>query len=89
MEIDAMSAECAQADRTNQVNVYTDSLLRASLVVETAGQLWLVPRSRNGWSRRHKLTMTPAAKRERLRPARGVTADWLGVPQDDTLAVAV
>lgn len=58
--------------------VYHDALLRASVVVEHAG-LWLVPRVPDGWQRRVPLTMTDAAKAQRLRPARDVTAGWLGI----------
>ena len=59
--------------------VFNDALLRTLLVVEHAGGLWLVPRRPGGWSARSKLTMTDAAKAERLTPAPDVAADWLGV----------
>jgi hypothetical protein len=60
--------------------VYRDTLLRVMLVVEHDGQLWLVPRRPGGWSSRQRLTMTPEARRERLRAARDVTPGCLGIP---------
>ncbi len=59
--------------------VYSDSLLRVLLVVERGGELFLVPRRPGGWSVRSKLVMTPAARSERLTPARDVSPGWLGV----------
>ena len=61
------------------MNIYADKLLRASVVVETDAGLWIVPRAAGGWQRRQRLNMTPAAQAERLRPASGVTAEWLGI----------
>jgi len=70
-----------EAERTDDVEIFTDRLFRASVVIqEGGGQLWIVPRSPGGWHRRHRLRLTPEARRERLRPARGVSADWLGIP---------
>lgn len=87
-ENDAMSMTCSpRVEHADQVTVYTDSLLRASLVVEADGQLWIVPRSEGGWSRRQRLRLTDDARAERLRPARGVSADWLGVPSDHASAI--
>jgi hypothetical protein len=59
--------------------IYRDSLLKALVVVEHDGDLWLVPRSRGGWSRRLPLRMTDAARAERLKPARDVDPAWLGI----------
>jgi hypothetical protein len=39
--------------------VFSDRLLRVSVVVEHGGQLWIVPRTAGGWQRRHRLIMTP------------------------------
>ncbi len=62
--------------------VYSDRLLRASVVVEAAGGLWIVPRTPGGWQRRQRLTMTPEARADRLKTARNIAADWLGIPED-------
>lgn len=59
--------------------IYRDSALRVLLVVEHGGALWLVPRRPDGWSNRSSVTMTHEARAERLRPARDVTLDWLGI----------
>ena len=59
--------------------IFTDALLRTLLVVEHAGGLWLVPRRPGGWSSCQRLTMTDAARAERLTPARDVTPAWLGI----------
>ena len=59
--------------------VYSDALLRATVVVDHGGELWLCPRRPGGWSSRQRLTMTDAAKAERLRPSREVDAGWLGI----------
>lgn len=67
-------------DRTAAV-VYSDRLLRASVVVETAGGLWIVPRTPGGWQRRQRLTMTPEARADRLKTAGNIAADWLGIPE--------
>jgi hypothetical protein len=64
----------------NGVVVYRDRLLRACLVVETAGKLWLVPNSADGWQRRLPLTMTTDARRDRLTPARNADLSFLGIP---------
>jgi hypothetical protein len=56
-------------------------LWRACLVVETAGKLWLVPNSPDGWKRRLPLTMTTDARRDRLTPARGADLALLGIPE--------
>ena len=61
------------------MSIYEDSLLRASLVVELDRRLWMVPKAENGWHHRLPLTLSPEAKAERLRPARGITAGWLGI----------
>ena len=63
--------------------VYRDTLLRVMLVVEHGGQLWLVPRRHGGWANRQRLTMTDAARSERLRPARDVDAGWLGIGSEN------
>lgn len=59
--------------------VYSDALLRRLLVVEHRGELWLVPRRPGGWSARSKVTMTDAARAQRLTPARDVEPGWLGI----------
>lgn len=62
--------------------IYSDRLLRASVVVDHGGQLWLVPRAADGWRRRQRLTMNEAARSERLTPAKGIDAAWLGIPEE-------
>lgn len=69
----------------NGVTVYRDRLLRACLVVETAGKLWLVPNSPDGWQRRLPLTMTTDARRDRLTPARNADLPFLGIPTEAEL----
>ena len=59
--------------------IYKDQLLRATIVVDHGGELWFVPRRPGGWASRQRLTMTDAAKAERLRPSRDVDAGWLGI----------
>lgn len=68
--------------------VYSDALLRVSVVVDAGGELWLCPRRPGGWSSRQRLQMTPEARAQRLRPASDVTAEWLGIetPQDERQA---
>ncbi len=63
--------------------VYHDSLLNRLLVVAHGGQLWLVPPRQGGWSARMPLTLTAEARAERLRPAKGVAAEWLGIRTAD------
>lgn len=65
---------------TNGVRVYRDRLLRRFLVVETAGKLWLVPNSPDGWKRRLPLALAPDARTERLTPARDADLFFLGIP---------
>jgi hypothetical protein len=72
----------ALRDDPTAARVYWDRLLRASVVVEAAGGLWIVPRTPGGWQRRQRLTMTPEARADRLKPARNIAADWLGIPED-------
>lgn len=64
----------------NGVVVYRDALLRASLVVEIAGRLWLVPNSPDGWKRRLPLALTADARKDRLTPARDADLTFLGIP---------
>lgn len=64
----------------NGVAVYRDRLLRRSLVVETAGRLWLVPNSPDGWKRRLPLTLAPDARKDRLTLARDADLSFLGIP---------
>jgi len=59
--------------------IYHDALLRALLVVEHDRRLWLVPNRAGGWAARQRLTMTPAARTERLTPAGDITPAWLGI----------
>ncbi len=73
--------QALQPDPTAPV-VYSDRLLRASVVVETAGGLWIVPRTAGGWQRRGRLTMTDAARQDRLRVAGDISPGWLGIPED-------
>ena len=68
-----------QAEQNNGVEIFTDALMRATIVVKVDGVLWLVPKSANGWSRRQRLNMSPLVELERLRPALGITPEWLGV----------
>jgi hypothetical protein len=62
--------------------IYSDSLLRVSVVVETGGELWICPRRPGGWSSRQRLVMTDGARSQRLQPARDVGASWLGIDAD-------
>lgn len=64
--------------------VYSDALLRASVVVDHGGEWWLCPRRPGGWASRQRLTMTDAAKAERLRPSRDVDAGWLGIGDESS-----
>ena len=66
-------------EKANGVNIYSDALLRVTVVVELGGVWWLVPRSRDGWHRRQRLTLTPEVRLERLTPAAGISPEWLGV----------
>lgn len=63
------------------VAVYSDRLLRASVVVQTPDSLWLVPRAADGWQRRQRLTMTDAARSDRLRAVTDISPGWLGIPE--------
>lgn len=72
------------AERAGGVNIYSDALLRVTVVVEVDGDWWLVPKSRDGWSRRQRLRLTPSARLERLRPARHIDAAWLCIPSAST-----
>lgn len=65
--------------------VFQDSLLRSLVVVKHGGRLWIVPPTANGWAARMPLEMTVEARAERLRPAKDVTAAWLGVPTDEEM----
>lgn len=64
------------------MRIYTDKLLRVSLVVEHGGELWLVPQRPGGWTHRSRITMTAQARAERLKPARGIDAAGLGIPME-------
>ncbi len=64
------------------MKIYSDRLLRISVVVENDAGLWIVPRAAGGWQRRQRLNMTPQAQAERLRPARGIDLAWLGIPDE-------
>lgn len=72
-----------EAKLTNNVNIFTDSLLRATVVVEAGGQWYLVPKSANGWKRRQRLNITAAVRLERLRSARHISPEWLGILAED------
>jgi hypothetical protein len=63
--------------------VFSDRLLRVSVVVETAAGLWLVPKTAGGWQRRARLIMTPEARTERLTVAGDISPGWLGIPEGD------
>ncbi len=77
-----MSAKVGEA-----IGVFNDKLLRACVVVELSdGSTWLVPNSKNGWQRRGRLTMTGAAKSERLTVAKG-DFRYLGMPGGGETAV--
>jgi hypothetical protein len=62
--------------------IFAGKLLRVLLVVEHGGQLWLCPRRPGGWASRTRLTMTDAARSERLRPARDIEPSTLGIPAE-------
>jgi len=81
LAIDA-AAEANVAPMAEPATVYRDSLLAHLLVVAHAGRLWLCPPRQGGWAARMPLTMTDEAQAQRLRPARDVSAEWLGVPDD-------
>jgi len=72
-----------QAERAGGVRIYSDALLRVTVVVELGGEWWLVPKSAGGWARRQRLNMTPDAQTERLRPARGISPAWLGIQEEN------
>lgn len=65
------------------VTVFSDKCLRACLVVKTAGRLWLVPNSPDGWTRRLPLAMTAKTRKERLTPAPAADLARLGIPTGD------
>jgi hypothetical protein len=62
--------------------VYSDKLLRASLVVECGGKLWLIPKWQGGWQRRLPLAMTSEARHQRLTPAPAADLSALGIPAE-------
>ena len=64
------------------MRILTDRLLRVSVVVENDAGLWLCPRRPGGWQNKTRLTMTPQARSERLRPAKGIDAATLGIPEE-------
>ena len=68
-----------ESERSTGVRIYSDALLRVTVVVELDGVLWLVPKTANGWQRRQRLNMTPEVRTERLTPARLIDAAWLGI----------
>lgn len=78
-EFIATMREGKAAERGGGVRIYSDTLLRVTVVVELGGVWWLVPRSRNGWQRRQRLSMTPAVRLDRLTPATHIDAAWLGM----------
>lgn len=65
------------------MKIYKDRSRRASMVVENELGLWLIPRAAAGWTRRVPLTLTAAARSERLRPAADIDPGWLGIPPAD------
>ena len=71
----------AKAAERIDVNIYTDALLRVTVVVEVGGVLWLVPKSANGWKRRQRLRLTSQVELERLQPSY-ISAAWLGIHKD-------
>ena len=74
-------------ERAGGVEIFADALMRATIVVKVDGVLWLCPMSANGWSRRQRLTLTPEVRLERLKPARHISADWLGIPRQQNSSV--
>lgn len=68
-------------EKANGVEVFTDNLLRVCVVVRHGADWYLVPKCADGWQRRQRLTLTPQAELDRLTPALGVSAEWLGVTQ--------
>ena len=75
---EAKAAE--QAERANGVRIYTDAMLKVTVVVEVDGVLYLVPKSKDGWQRRQRLNMAAVARADGLTPARYISAAWLGIP---------
>jgi hypothetical protein len=61
------------------MKLYTDKLLRVSIVAEVDGQLWMVPRRAGGWAGRLRLQLTDQARSERLTVAKGIDPAWLGL----------
>ena len=73
-----------QAEQNNGVEIFTDNLLRVCCVVRHGAEWWLVPKSADGWQHRQRLRLTPEVRLDRLKPAKGITAAWLGVPLGGT-----
>lgn len=68
-----------EVEKAGGVEIFTDSLLRVSVVVRHGSDSWLVPKTANGWQRRQRLTLTPLAELDRLQPAHGISPAWLGI----------
>ena len=67
------------------VNIYTDALLRVTVVVEINGVLWLVPKSTNGWVGRPRLNMTPKDARR----GATMTCDTSNAPMRQKVSLAL
>ena len=72
-----------EAERGGGVEIFTDNLMRATVVVKAYGVLWLCPKCQGGWARRQRLHLSPLVELERLTPAAGISPEWLGVPRLD------
>ncbi|MBC8868435.1 MAG: hypothetical protein H8E44_03415 [Planctomycetes bacterium] len=77
-----------EAEKTGGVEIFTDSLLRVTVVVEAGGQWYLVPKSANGWKRRQRLHLSPLTELQRLQPARGISPAWLGIQAKSSPRIA-
>jgi hypothetical protein len=69
-----------EGDTPRNPVVYTDSLMRASYVVQDDNnRLWIVPQVALGWHRRIPINLNDASRSKRLTPALGVDLFWLGL----------
>ena len=67
-----------QAEQAGGVRIFEDNLLKVTVVVESGGDWFIVPKSKNGWQQRQRLRLTPLVELERLRPVH-IDAGWLGI----------
>lgn len=67
------------------MRAYHDRQFRTLVVVEDQhGGLWLVPRSRGGWHRRQRMTLTAEKRSDRLTPDPDVDLEWIGIVEAAT-----